>query len=149
MTRQTAGEVIDDLVRQAERAFRVVMFDATDAQLWRLHAALEKETFTVVRGGFGEACTEAGARSLRPAACPLTALMVGEPRTKTELAFALALTESRLQRLGLCARDFIHIWDSGRISHRRLLEIVEEETTHRAFHPRRKRSTRGSPMKPA
>ena len=149
MTRQTAGDVINDLVQQAERAFRAAMFDATDEELWRLHAALEKATFTIVRGSWGKAPTEAGARLLRATACPLTALMVGEPKTETDLAFALALAERRLQRFGYRASDFVDIWDRGLISHRRLLKIVDKETTHRALYPRRKRSTRGSPTKPA
>ena len=145
MTRQTAGEVINDLVRQAVRAFRAAMFYATDERLWWLHAALEKATFTIVRGSWGKAPTEAGARSLRATACPLTALMVGEPKTETDVILALALAEKRLQPFGYRASDFVDIWDRGLISHQRLLKIVDKETTHRALYPRRKRSTRASP----
>jgi hypothetical protein len=140
MTRRTSGDVIDDLVRQGKGAFRAAMHGATDEALWRLHAALEKATFTVVRGSWGTAPTEAGVRSLRATACPLTALVVGEPKAETDMQLAQVLIEMRLQRFGYRASDFYDVWDRGLISHRRLLKIVDEETTHRALHPRRKGS---------
>jgi hypothetical protein len=112
------------------------MHGATDEDLWRLHGALEKATFTVARGSWGTVPMEAGVRSLRATACPLTVLVVGEPKAERDMQLAQVLIEMRLQRFGYRASDFYGVWDRGLISHRRLLKIVDEETTQRALHPR-------------
>jgi len=71
--------------------------------------------------------------------------VVGEPKAETDIQFAIGLMELRLHRFGYRSSDFYEVWDRRLISHRRLLKIVDEETTHRALHPRKQESAGRTP----
>jgi hypothetical protein len=127
-----AGEVAVGRAR-ALRAFEVLAGEATEGQLWFLHAALEKQPETLVRGGWGR--LQEGRLPRRGAAsCPLTALALGRPpQTQAHLEAAARISEELLKGHGLSAADFYTAWDAGWLGRRELLRLVDACITARVL----------------
>jgi hypothetical protein len=131
---ESAPETRLRFVEKALSAFEAAMSEATEAELWRLHIALEKtQGLYIVRGRWGSRAAQTdlpGAeRRIQATACPLSALFADRGRDADQQVEQLV--NDLLAPHGFVASDFYAAWDRRWIGARDLLRAVDSHITQR------------------